>query len=141
MVVEHSGLEGYFDDLCLAIWVGGEVEYACAWCAHGEVHLAIACHASHVETLDIARASPAVAIYHIINGSLVVLFEYAKPDDVLAYEQLLGYAHHLELAIAIKDDDIVDVRAVAHKLVLLQSCANETLATVDVELLVGLGHF
>ena len=140
MVVEYGGLERHLDDLRLAVGVGGEVEHTRARRAQREVHLAVSRDARDVEALDIARASLAVAIYHIINGALVVLLEHTQPDDVLAHEELFGHTHHLELTITIEDDDIVDVRAVAHKLVLLQSCADEALVAVDVEFLVGLGH-
>ena len=53
-------------------------------------------------------------------------------QDVLAHEELIGYAHHLHASVAVEDDDIVDVGAVADELVLLQSGADEALLAVDV---------
>ena len=58
----------------------------------------------------------------------------------LAHENLFGHAHHLVGAVAIEEDDIVNVRAVADKLVLLQAGADEAFLAVDVEFLVGLHH-
>ena len=53
---------------------------------------------------------------------------------------LVGHLNDLELAILVEDDDVVDVGAVAYKLVLLQAGADETVGTVDIEFLVGLGN-
>ena len=61
-------------------------------------------------------------------------------QDVLAHEHLVGHAYHLVLAVFVEDDDVVDVGAVAHKLVFLQTRADETVGAVDVKLLVGLHH-
>ena len=58
----------------------------------------------------------------------------------LSHKEFVGYAHHLICAVAVEDDDIIDVGTVAHELVLLQGSAYETLLAVDVELLVGLHH-
>ena len=55
-------------------------------------------------------------------------------------EDLFAHPHHFVHAAAIEEDDVVDVRAIADELGLLQPCAHETLLAVDVELLVGLGH-
>ena len=59
-------------------------------------------------------------------------------QDVLAHEYLVGDAHHFILAFLVEDDDVVDVGAVAHKLVFLQSGAYEAVVAVDIQLLVGL---
>ena len=59
---------------------------------------------------------------------------------VLAHEYLVGHAHHLILAVLVEHDDVVDVGAVAHELVFLQSGAYESLLPVDVKFLVGLHH-
>ena len=60
---------------------------------------------------------------------------------VLAYENLVSHAHHLIFSVLEEHDDVVNVGAVAHELVLLQSCADESLLPVDVEFLVRLHHF
>ena len=140
MLLQHRGFERHLDDLGLAVGVGREVEHAAARGALRQVYLAVAGHAGDVESLDEARAGLAVAIHHIIYSALVVLLEHTQPQHVLAYKQLFGHAHHLELTVAVEDDDVVDVGAVAYEFVLLQSCADESFCTVDVELLVGLGH-
>ena len=61
-------------------------------------------------------------------------------QDVLSDEQFVGYAYHLHAPIAIENDDVVDVGAVAHELILLQSGTDEALLSVDVELLCGLDN-
>ena len=137
---EHGGFERHLNHLGLAVGIGREVEDARAWGTHGEVYLAVAGDAGHVEALDVARAVLAVAVHHVIDGSLVAFLEHAKPQHVLTHEKFLGHTHHFELSVTIEDDDVVDVGAVAHKFVLLQARTDESLLAVNVELLVGLGH-
>ena len=60
--------------------------------------------------------------------------------DVLAYVNLVRHLHHFVFAVAVEDDDIVDVGAVGYELRLLQSGADEALLTVDVQFLVCLHH-
>ena len=141
MVIEHGGIKRHLDDFSLTIGVGCEVKHTCTRCAHGQIYLTVACDSRHVETFDITGAHFPVAVYHIIDGALVVLLEHTQPDDVLAYKEFLCDTHHLELTVTIEDDDIVNVRTVAHKLVFLQSRADKTFTTVDVEFLVSFSHF
>ena len=61
-------------------------------------------------------------------------------ENVLAHKKLVGHADNLVLAVAVEDDDVVDVGAVADVLVLLQTRTDETVVAVDVELLVSLRH-
>ena len=61
-------------------------------------------------------------------------------EHVLAHKELVGHADHLELAVAVEDDDVVDVGTVADILVLLQTRADEAVGAVDVEFLVCLGN-
>ena len=61
--------------------------------------------------------------------------------DVLAYENLVCNTDDLVLSVLVEDDYVVNVRAVAYELVLLQTCAYETFCTVDVEFLVCLCYF
>ena len=103
-----------------------------------DVVFAVACDAGDVKALDEIVAFLSVAIHHIIYSTLVVLLEHGEMEHVLAHEDLLRHLDHLVFAVLVEDDDVVDVRAVAHKLVFLQSSADEAFLTVDVELLVGL---
>ena len=47
----------------------------------------------------------------------------------------------LVLSVAVEDDYVVDVGAIRHKLVLFQRSPYESFLAVDIEFLVGLGHF
>ena len=60
---------------------------------------------------------------------------------VLSDKQFLCHARNLVSAVAVEDDDVVEVGAVAYELVFLQSCAYEAFLTVDVQLVVSLCHF
>ena len=62
-------------------------------------------------------------------------------QDVLSHEYLISYADNFVFSVLIENDNIVDVGAVAHKLVFLQSRTDESFLAVDVEFLVGLYHF
>ena len=136
----QDGVERHLDGLGLAVRVGGEVEHFRSGLALRQVHFSVAGDGGHVETLDVVRSCLSVAIHHVVGCARVVLLEHLHVQDVLAYEQFLGHAHHLHLAVAIEDDDVVDVRAVAHELVLLQSRAYEAFLAVDVEFLRSLDH-
>ena len=59
----------------------------------------------------------------------------------LAYEELVLHPHDFVFPVAVEDDYIIDVRAVAYEFVFLQPCADEAFLAVDVELFVGFRHF
>ena len=61
-------------------------------------------------------------------------------EHVLAHKHLVRHTDDLVFSVFVEDDDIVDVRTVADKLVLLQPCADEAIGAIDVEFLVGLSH-
>ena len=137
---DGSSVQRYLNDFRLAIGVSREVHDLRAWLTCRHVILAVAGDSRHIEALDVVRAFLSRAIHHVVDGALVVALVDAKPQHVLAHKELLGHTYHLELSVAVEDDDIVDVGAVADVFVLLQTRADEALLTVDVELLVGLGH-
>ena len=134
------GVERNLDDLCLAIGVGREIHDSRARCTLCHIVLPVANHGSHVETLHEAEALLSVTIHHIIDGTRVVLLEYVDIEHVFAHEHLFCHADHLVFTFLIEDDDIVEVGAVAHKLVLFQSCTDKAVCTIDVELLIGFSH-
>ena len=138
---KENRVERHLDDLGLAVRIGREIEHLRAWLALCGVHLAVARDARHVEALDEARAVFSVAIDEVVGRARVVFLEHLHVEHVFAYKQLVGHAHHLEFSVAVEDDDIVDVGAVAHEFVFLQTRSDEALLTVDVEFLVGLHHF
>ncbi len=130
----------HLDDFCLAVRVGCEVDDPASRGALGDVVELVACHDGYVESLDEVVALLAVAIYAVVDGSLVVLLEHLHVEDVLAHEYLVGHLGNLEFSVLVEDDDVVEVGAVAYELILLQSCTHETFLSVDVEFLVGLHH-
>ena len=134
------GVEGDLDDLCLAIGVGREVHDSRTWCTQRHIILPITNHGGHVKSLHETEALLAIAIDDIIYGTRVVLLEYVDVEHVLAHEYLFCHTNHLVFTILVEDDDIVEVGAVAHKLVLLESCANKAIRAIDIKFLIGFCH-
>ena len=134
------GFERHLDDFCLAVGVGAEVHHLRARRALRQIVLLIARHRRHVETLDEAVAFLAVAIDCIIGRTGVVLLENVEIEHVFAHKHLLSHTDNLVFTVFVEDDDVIDIGAVADELVLLQTCADEAVRTVDVEFLVGFGH-
>ena len=137
--------------LGLAVGVGREVDDATARLALRQVVLTVAGHAGHVEALDVVGPRLAVAVNGVIDRARIILLEDGHVDDFglpllrlrtlrLAHEEFVGDAHHLVRAVLVEEDDVVDVGAVLHELVLLQARADEALLAVDVEFLIGLHH-
>ena len=93
-----------------------------AWLALGDVILAIARDARDGKSLHERGAAAPVLIQDIIDGARVAFLEHVQVQDVLAHINLVGDLDDLELAVLIEDDDVVDIRAVANELVLLQAC-------------------
>ena len=83
----------------------------------------------------------AIAINHIIDGAFVVFLEHLQPNDTFAHKNLVGHLQHLIFSVTIEDNHIVNIRTVAHKLVLLQPRSNEAFLAIDIEFLIGLHHF
>ena len=134
------GVERDLDDLRLAVGVGCEVEHARARRALCQVVFLVAGDARHVESLDEVESLLAVTIHHVVGRALVVLLEHRHMHHVLAHENLLRHTNDLVFSVFVEDNQVVDVRAVAHKLVFLESCSDESLLSVDEEFLVGLHH-
>ena len=134
------GLEGDAQHLGLAIGVGREPHDLAARLALGDVILLVAGDARHGKALHVGGAAAAILVQDVVDGAGVALLEHIQVQDVLAHIDLVGNLGDLELAILVEDDDVVDVRAVADKLILLESRADEAVGPVDVEFLVGLGH-
>ena len=127
--------------LGLTIGIGREINHLRAGGTQGQVVFAVARHGRHVETLHIVKALFAIAINHIVDGAFVVFLEHLQPNNAFAHENLVGHLQHLIFSIAIEDNHIVNIRTVAHKLVLLQPRSDETFLTIDVEFLIGLHYF
>ena len=52
--------------------------------------------------------------------------------DILSHKHLVGNAYHFVFAVAIEDNDIVNIRTVAHKLVFFECRAEKTVITIDI---------
>ena len=157
IAVEHQflqlwlGLQRHFYHLCLAVCVGCEVGYARLRVALCQVVLAVAIEGRYVESLDKGESRLAVLVAHIIYSTRVVFLKHRHVYYLrlallglralrFAHKHLVGHTCHLVGSVFIEDDDVVDVRAVAHKLVLLQPRSHESVGAVDIEFLVCFGH-
>ena len=106
-----------------------------------QVVFPVASHGWHVEAFDIIKALFSVAIHHIVGSSLVISLVDLYVQHILAHKNLVGHTQHLVFPIFVEDDDVVDVRTVANKLILLESRSHKSLVAIDVEFLVRFNHF
>ena len=106
-----------------------------------DVILTVACDTGHSKTFHIHGASSAIHVEHIIDGACVIALEHVQVEHILAHIDFVGHFNDLVFAIAVEDDNVVDVGAVAHIFIFLEPCADEAVGAVDVEFLVGFGHF
>ena len=97
---------------CLAVGVGGEVHDFAAGLARSQVILLVTCETRGCEALHVVRTRLAFAIDHVVDGALVVLLEDGYMQNIGADEHLLLHAYDLVFAVAVEDDDVVEVGAV-----------------------------
>ena len=146
------GFQSHLDYFGFSIRIGSEIVDFGSWRALGDIILAIVGDARHVKSLDIVGTVFSIAISHIINCALVVLLEDRNVYNLgflllsfgafcLTNVHLLSHSRHLVSTIAIEDDDVVDVGAILHKLILLQRGSHEAIGTIHIEFLVGFHHF
>ena len=144
-------LQRHLDELCLTVGIGGEITDARLRRSHRDIVLPVAGHGSHVEALDVAHTRVAILVADIIYRALVVLLEHIQIDDFrlamvalaafsLTHKHFLRHLDNLVSSIAVENDDVVNVRTVRHELILLQSCSDESLGTIDIEFLIRLCH-
>ena len=107
-------LQRHLDDFRLSVGIGREVNHPGTGLALRQVIHLVAGHGGDIETLDIVWPCLAVPVDAVVDGAGIVFLEYLHVQDVLADEYLLGHFCYLELAIPIKNDDIVQVGTVAH---------------------------
>ena len=113
------GIGRNLDNFGLSVRICREIHHLGARCTLRKVVFFIARHAGYVKALDEIVALFAVSVDYIIYSSAVVLLENLYMDDVLTYENLVGHADNLVLAIAVEDNNIVDIRAVTDIFVFL----------------------
>ena len=115
----RSRLEGHFDYFGFAIGVSREIDDAATRCAHGEVIFFIFRQTRNEESFHVVWPGFAVAINHIVDGSLVVLLEDGYVLGVGSDKDLVRHAYYLIFAVFVEDDDVVDIGAVAEELIFL----------------------
>ena len=140
LFLRRVNVKRHFYYLGFAVGVGRKVQNARAWRAFCEVVFAVAGHACHVKAFDITGSALAVAVNNVVDGAAVVLFKHLQPQNVFAHKYLVGHANHLVFTVAIEDNYIVEVGAVAYKFVLLKAGTDEPVLPVDVQFFVGFGH-
>ena len=114
--------------------------YLCAGFAFCEVIFFVASHTCNCKTFHIEYSTSAILIYHIVDCAHVVTFKHVEVKNVFTHKHLFLHFHNLILTIFVEDDDVVDVRAVAHIFIFLQSGAYEAFFAVDVEFFISLCH-
>ena len=155
VLVEHNAaklgvrFQLNLDDFRLTVGIRAEVCHAAARGTVGDVVFLVAGNPCDIEAFHVDGAVLAIAIADVVDGALVVFLEDGNVDDLcltffgfrtfgLADKHLFCHAHYLVRSVAVEDDDIVDVRTVFHKFVLLQSGSHEAFGAIDIELFVGL---
>ena len=133
-------LEDHLDRLRLTIRVGAEIEDARTFCSLRQVVLLVTCDTRDGETLDVIITHLTITVNHVVNRTDIVTLEDINIKDIRADKHLLGDPYDLIGSVTIEDDHVVDIGTVADVLVLLQAIANESLLTIDIELLVRLDH-
>ena len=133
-------LQGYADNLCFAVGVSGEIDNFRPRFALRKIVLFITRHACDVETFHVVYSAFAVAVHYVVDGADIVLLEDGDVQNIRTDEQLFRHTHDLVFAVAVENDDIVDIRTIEQELVFLQACAHKTVSVVDVQLLVGLNN-
>ena len=126
--------------LSLTVRIGGEPHHLAARLSLRKVVFTVAGHACNGKSLHIHDAAASVLIEHIVDGARVVALKHIQVNHILTHIYLLAHLNHLKLTIFVENDDVVDVGAVAHKFVFLQSGADKAVGTVDVEFFVSLSH-
>ena len=133
-------IERHLDNLRLTVGVGREVHHAGTWGTLCQIVLLVASQRGHVEALHEVVTLLTVTIDCIIDCARVALLEHGQIEHVLTHEDLLCHADHLVFTVLVEDDDVVEVGAVAHELVFLQTCTYKAVGAVDIEFLVGFCH-
>jgi hypothetical protein len=57
-----------------------------------------------------------IFIDHVVNGALVVLFKYGYVYDLFTHKNLILYLGNDATPIGTENNDLVNIRAIAHKL-------------------------
>ena len=143
--------QGHLDDLGLTVCISSEVSDARLRGSHRHVVLTVTAQGRNIEAFHEGDAALSVLVAYVIDGACVVLLEYGHMDDFrlpllvlclfcFAHKHFLCHFRHLIRTVFIEDDDVVKVATVADKLIFLQACSDESVGTVDVELLIRLSY-
>ena len=102
--------------------------------------LLVAGHPTNREALGISRSARAVAVNDVVDGPLIALLEHRYVNDVGSDKLFIADFGDQHGSVASNHNHVVNVGAVAHKLILAQGRTHKTFYAVDVELGVGNGN-
>ena len=97
----------------------------------GEVIFTVAHHRGDIKALDIVESVFTVAVYRVIDRTLVISLENIDMYDfrfalfglaflVFPYEYLVTDADHFVGSVTVEQDDVINVGTVGHEFILLQ---------------------
>ena len=134
-------LQRHAESFRLAVRIGREPPDFRPLLALHHVVFLVAGDARYGKTFHVGSSALAVLVDEVIDSTLVVALEHVEIQHILAHIQFVGHFHHLILSVLEENDNIVHIRTVAHKLVLLQSRTDKAVLAVDIQLFVGFRHF
>ena len=112
LVEQH---QRHLDNLCLAVGVRRKIAHLRAGFALREVVFLVAGDTLHGKTLHIMRRTVlAIAIDHIIGGTIVILMEHIDMNYLLSHKEFRLQLDHRILTVFMEDNDIVQIGAVAY---------------------------
>ena len=126
------GFEGDAEHLGLAIGIGCEPGDFAARFTLCDVVFAITRDTRDSKSFHEGRAASPVLVQDIIDCACITFLEDIQVKDVFSHINLVGDFGDLELTVFIENDDVINVRAVAHEFVLFKARANEAVGAVDV---------
>ncbi len=106
----------------------------------GNVVFLIACDPRYRGPLHHHIAGIPVEVDHVVNGPIVVLFEYSCMDDVLSGKMLICDTCDCVFAVLQENDDVVNVGTIAYVLILSETCADESVCGIHVKFFIGNHH-
>ena len=124
--------QDYFHRFCLSIGIGTEIQDTRTFCPFGQIVFLVACNAANGEAFDEIGSHLPIAVNHVIDRPAVVAVEYIQVNDVFPDKHLFRNFDDLVDTGTVENDNIVDIRAVTHKLVFLQGSSDEAFRPVDI---------
>ncbi len=101
--------QDHFNGFRFTVGVCTEIRNARSGLFLCQVILFVARDTGNRKPFDVVGSCLSVAINHVVDGSLIVLLEDIRVENIFANEHFLAYFHHLVLPVFEEDDDVVDV--------------------------------